>query len=120
MPPKRQKQQQKRKLQDLPISVRKSIVEFLQPTYRQQDELKQRYFDWQSETAFRKLIQGTAWEEADVPGELEQRNKDEYQKLFQRYTKAPGIYDTYQYFWDDEYPWPDQNGGGGSGRPITS
>lgn len=121
MPPKKQKPDNKLNLQDLPRSVRMRITEFLQPSYRQQNQLSSQYREWKNDELMRRTMEELGWvDDVQTYKEMEEQNKAKYKDSLTKFTKAPGIYETYQYFWDDEYPWPDQDGGTGGGRPITS
>jgi hypothetical protein len=121
MPPKKQKPDPKMKVQDLPPAIRKNVTEFLPPTYRQQDQLSAQYFQWRSDDLFAKTAADEGWTDtAEMFEKDAKRNKAKYHQMLENFTKAPGIHETYKYFWDDDKPWPDQNGGNGGGRPITS
>lgn len=120
MPPKKDKKPKQEPnpvtWRDLPPSVRKNMVEFLQPTVKQQEKLSKSY------TMYARAQNDVKRHEKhpnlellrEVPGFMDRERqwmdmtKKWYERDKERYTRAPGIYLTYNFFWDDDMPWPDQ------------
>lgn len=112
MPPKKQK---------LPSSVRRYATEFLQPTHSQQNQLRDQYSEWRTQNMFANTLASVGWTDQERHfRQLSEVAKTRYHELLQKYTSSGGLHETYQYFWDDEKPWPDQPGGTGGGGVITS
>ena len=109
--------------QDVPPAVRRTVTEFLQPTVMQQATLRSSHSMMATD---RKILNELKQAEDDpLFQEMVQRqlniSTSHYHTNLQKYTKTPGIWETYRYFWDDSKPFPDQgpNTGGGQG-PITT
>jgi hypothetical protein len=121
MPPKKDKKPKQEPKpvtwRDLPPSVRKNMVEFLQPTVKQQEDLRRSYGIYgRSRDAVKRaetLPDPTIWDDIrpnylNEEREWRDTTKNWYERDKERYTRAPGIYETYKFFWDDDRPWPDQ------------
>jgi hypothetical protein len=120
MPPKKDKKSKKEPqpvgFRDLPPAVRKNVTEFLQPTVKQQERLNRSYELYARQRNSVKFLESNP----DMllvraqPGYLDKERewaenmKGWYERDKERYTKAPGIHETYSYFWDDRETWPDQ------------
>lgn len=114
----------KQYFQNLPEATRKRVVEYLQPPNMDQAALQAQYGRM---AEYRNII-NEGWTDDDPIARqqierMHERAKTTYQKSLERLTKVPGIHETYNYFWDDSKPFPDQRQppppGGGIG-PITS
>lgn len=108
--------------QDLEPGIRREIVSYLQPTPLQQHGLRVLFENKTEATQLRKEAEELSTNRPIIQStkNQEQAAKTRYRTRLQEVTKAPGIYETYRYFWDDSFPYPDQDGGGGGGYPITT
>lgn len=108
--------------QDLEPGIRREIVSYLQPTPLQQHGLRVLFENKTEATQLRKEAEELSTNRPIIQStkNQEQAAKTRYRTRLQEVTKAPGIYETYRYFWDDSFPYPDQAGGGGGGYPITT
>lgn len=109
-------------LQDVPPEARRRIVEYLQPTPLQQAELRSSHAIMAGD---RNILNELKQAEDDpMFQDIVQRqlniSTSHYKRAVEQYTKAPGIWESYRYFWDDSKPYPDQPGGTGGGGPITT
>jgi hypothetical protein len=108
----------------MPESVRKTVTEYLQPPLRDQQQLRQEYHNYRFDEEFSKVSEELGFTmNADFDKRQAEIKKGHYQRHLERVTKTPGIHETYNYFWDDSKPFPDQGPGGAGGwgsGPITS
>lgn len=108
--------------QDLEPSLRREIVSYLQPTPLQQHGLRVLFEDMAEMTQLRKEAEELSVNRPIIQSTKnhEKAAKTRYQKRLEEVTKTPGIWETYRYFWDETKPFPDQDGGGGGGYPLTT
>jgi hypothetical protein len=111
--------------QDMPPEVRAEIVEYLQPTISDQEELRERYQIWREDEASAKWVQslGPEWiQQLEKEKQQAKRSKSNYHELLEKTSKIPGIWHTYRYFWDKSKPFPDQGPDPSSSgsSPITT
>lgn len=108
--------------QDLEPGLRREIVSYLQPTPLQQDSLRVLFEARAEATHLRKEAEELSTNRPIIQSTKNQEKaaQTRYKTKLEEVTKAPGIYETYRYFWDDSFPYPDQAGGGGGGYPITT
>lgn len=108
--------------QDLEPGIRREIVSYLQPTPLQQHSLRVLFEERAEMTQLRKEAEQLSVNRPIIQSTKnhEEAAKTRYKTKLEEVTKAPGIYETYRYFWDDSFPYPDQAGGGGGGYPLTT
>lgn len=115
--------------QDVPPEVRAEITEFLQPPHIHkyavsQAGLRNAYMSYASDRNILKELEDAGDDPmfTDMVKRQMERSKSHYSRRLAEATKAPGIWETYRYFWDEHYPFPDQddNQGAGGNNPITS
>ena len=124
MPPKKEKKDKSDsrpkppavRWRDLPPAVRKNMTEFLQPTVQQQEKLGttyERYAEQRNRVKFYETHPNLILVR-EQPGYIasERRWMETTKKWYNRdkemYMQAPGIHETYSFFWDDDEPFPDQ------------
>lgn len=126
MPPKKDDKTKRRKtqFQDLEPGIRKEIVEYLQPTTRQQANLRAQYAVMAGDRKALKEFQEAEDDPifTDFVKRQYERSRSWYHKRLAELSSAPGKWEMYRYFWDDSKPFPDQGPhppSGGSG-PLTT
>jgi hypothetical protein len=117
MPPKKSKpSKDKPTFQTLPQGVRQNITEYLQPTVKQQERMQLAYSIYSTANKTLQVYERNPdlSDFRNLPGFMERereyvkRVKGWYEKDKKSFTSAPGLHETYRFFWDDNQRWPDE------------
>ena len=116
----------------IPFKVRQKIVEYLGPTEDQLEELedieeRMELYDPKNAAIGRRTQRLMGYADlADRADRQFEMARQEYKEYYKKIYEAPGIWETYKFFWDDAlnfFPKPDDDpsppggppGGGGGG-----